>query len=85
MATPQGPAGLFMYDNGHKGRGLRLVVLVKAMKIQKNMPMSLYARGPVNGFAWSDHGMGYSLVGATSSEVLHPLANEVRKQMRPII
>jgi anti-sigma factor RsiW len=85
IATPQGPAGLFMYDNGHNGRGMRLVVLVKAMKIQRNMPMSLYARGPVNGFAWSDHGMGYSLVGATPSDILHPLANEVRRQMKPII
>jgi anti-sigma factor RsiW len=82
IATPQGPAGLFMYDNGHNGPGTRLVVLVKAMKIEKNMPMSLYARGTLNGFAWSDHGMGYSLVGATSSELLHPLANEVRRQMK---
>jgi anti-sigma factor RsiW len=83
IATPQGPAGLFMYGNSHNGRGTRLVLLVKAMKIQKSMPMSLYAQGALNGFAWSDHGMGYSLVGATPSELLHPLADEVRRQMGP--
>jgi anti-sigma factor RsiW len=83
IATPHGPAALFMYGNGHNGRGTRLVLLVKAMKIKKSMPMSPYAQGALNGFAWSDHGMGFSLVGATPSELLQPLANEVRNQMGP--
>jgi len=78
VATPHGPAGLLMYDNG---QGLRLGMLVRPMTTDKNSRMSEHSSGAVQGYAWSDKGIGYSLVGATSSDVLHPLANEVRRQV----
>lgn len=78
VATAHGPAGLFMYDNDH---GTRLVMFVRRMEVQQTMPMSRYASGPVDGFAWADKGLGYSLVGAAPPEILHPLANEVRRQI----
>jgi anti-sigma factor RsiW len=78
VATPHGPAGLLMYDNG---QGLRLGIMVRPMATDKNSRMSAHSDGPVNGYAWSDRGIGYSLVGATSSGTLHPIANEIRRQV----
>jgi len=78
VPTPHGPAGLFMYDDD---RGTRLVMLVRPMTIEQNAPMSQHARGSVSGIAWSNKGIGYTLVGPTSPEILHPLANEIRKQV----
>lgn len=78
VATAHGPAGLLMYDNDH---GTRLVMFVRRMAVQQTMPMSRYAGRSVDGFAWADNGVGYSLVGAAPPEVLHPLANEVRRQI----
>jgi anti-sigma factor RsiW len=78
VATSHGPAGLLMYDDDH---GTRLVMLIRPMAIQRNMPMSEHTRGPVAGFAWAGDGIGYSLVGAASPEVLHPLADEARRQI----
>ena len=79
VATPHGPAGLMMYENSD---GLRLAMMVRLMETDKNTRMMLHSEGVVQGYAWSDKGIGYSLVGPTSSEALHPLADEVRRQMR---
>lgn len=79
VPTEHGPAVLFMYDDN---RGTRLVMLARPMKSDGDMPMSPHAQGGLNGFAWADHGLGYSLVGALAADRLHPLANEVRRQVR---
>ena len=82
VATSNGPAGMFMYDDDHGGR---LVVLTRPMdKADQNAPMTEQSRGDVAGFIWADGGMGTSLVGQTSTESLRPIANEVRKQARTI-
>lgn len=79
VATAQGPAGLLMYGNGH---GIRLVMFVRPMERDMNTPkMSQSVDGPVTGFSWAHHGVGYSVVGATSPDILHPIANEVRRQV----
>lgn len=78
VATAHGPAALFMYDDD---RGTRLVVLARPMASEQDAPMSRHAQDGLNGFAWADDGFGYSLVGATSPETLHPLADEVRRQI----
>lgn len=77
VTTPHGPAGMFMYDDD---RGTRLVMLVRPMAIEKNAPMAPHASGRVAGFAWAQDGLGYSLVGPAAPEILHPLANEIRRQ-----
>jgi anti-sigma factor RsiW len=77
VATPHGPAALFMYDDD---RGTRLVLLTREMDVDRNMPMSEHSRNGLEGVSWSSQGIGYSLVGPTSSE-LRPLANEVRRQL----
>jgi anti-sigma factor RsiW len=43
--------------------------------------MSQSVTGPVTGFSWAHNGIGYSLVGAASPDILHPLANAVRSQV----
>ena len=79
LSTPHGPAVMFMYDND---RGTRLVVLTRAMTVDQNMPMVPHTRGAVNGFAWADNGVGYSLVGPAAPDVLHSLADSVRDQVK---
>lgn len=78
VATSHGPAVLFMYDDD---QGTRLVLLSRAMAVDKNAPMAQHSRGSVTGFAWADKGIGYSLVGHIPSQVLHSLADEARRQL----
>jgi anti-sigma factor RsiW len=79
VATAHGPAGLLMYDNG---QGIRLVMFVRPMQRDMNTPkMSQSVSGPVTGFSWADDGVGYSVVGAAPADILHPIANEIRRQM----
>ena len=78
VATAHGPAGMFMYDDDH---GTRLVMLIRPMAVEKTTPMSPYQSGDTSGFAWAQNGIGYSLVGAARPEILHPLADEVRRQI----
>lgn len=79
VATEHGPAALFMYDDD---RGSRLVVLSRPMAADADAPMTAHAGQGINGFSWSDGGLGYSLVGAAAPETLHPLADEARRQIR---
>jgi len=79
VPTEHGPAALFMYDDD---RGTRLVMLARPMRSDRDMPMAPHAEGDLNGLAWADHGLGYSLVGAVAPDRLHPLADEVRRQIR---
>jgi anti-sigma factor RsiW len=79
VATAHGPAGLLMYDDDH---GIRLVMFVRPMDTDKNTrTMSQTVNGPVTGFSWAHNGIGYSVVGAASPDILHPLANEIRQQI----
>jgi anti-sigma factor RsiW len=77
VATTHGPAAMFMYDDDH---GDRLVVLTRPMATDQNQPITPHSGGNVAGFAWADGGMGYSLVGQSTPEVLRPIANEARRQ-----
>ena len=77
VATSHGPAAMFMYDDDH---GTRVVMLARRMAADQNMPMAPQTNGTLNGYAWADKGLGFSLVGSAPPERLHPLADEVRKQ-----
>jgi anti-sigma factor RsiW len=82
VATSHGPAAMFMYDDDH---GSRIVVLTRPMSsADQNAPMTPHSQGNVEGFAWADDGLGYSLVGQAAPESLRPIANEVRRQARAI-
>jgi anti-sigma factor RsiW len=77
VATAHGPAVLFMYDDP---RGTRLVLFSREMDVDRDTPMSQHARDGLEGVAWSNQGVGYTLVGPSSSQ-LRPLADEVRRQV----
>jgi len=78
VATPHGPAGLLMYDDT---QGTRLVLLVHPMAPDMNATMTEHQQGSVGGYAWATQGVGYSLVGPAANKELHPLADEVRRQL----
>jgi anti-sigma factor RsiW len=79
VATSHGPAAMFMYDDD---RGTRLVMLARPMQqADQNAPMTAHAGAGINGYAWADDGLGYSLVGPATPDTLHPIADEVRRQV----
>jgi anti-sigma factor RsiW len=77
VPTPHGPAVLFLYDDD---KGTRLAMLVRPMEIERDTPLAAQSHGAVSGFAWSDQGLGYSLVAPASARDLHALADEARRQ-----
>lgn len=81
VATSNGPAAMFMYDDD---KGERLVVLTRPMASDQNAPMKPYVGDDIGGFVWAGDGMGYSLVGHGAPEALRPIANEVRRQANSI-
>ena len=81
VATGHGPAILFMYDDD---RGTRLVMLSRPMRTDRDAPMAQQSYGAVTGFAWADGGMGYRLVGRLAPDILHPIADEARRQLAKV-
>jgi anti-sigma factor RsiW len=82
VATAHGPAALFFYDDDH---GTRLAMLVRPMAVDKDTAMSEHSLDGTGGVAWSDNGLGYSLVGPAPPSLLHPLADEARRQINSAI
>ncbi|MBB3035084.1 anti-sigma factor family protein [Alteriqipengyuania lutimaris] len=80
VATRNGPAGLLMYDDAE---GTRIAIMMRPMvRRDENAPMAKHREGDVVGYAWADDGMGYSLVGGLDvADVLHPIADEARRQL----
>lgn len=81
VATPHGPAVLYMYDNDS---GVRLVMLARNMAIDKEVPMAADEKGAVTTISWSSDGLGYSLVGPLNRTHLHSVADAARAQVGTI-
>jgi len=79
VSTPHGAGLMLMYDND---QGTRLVMLTRPMVVDQTRTMTPHSQGTVDGWAWASDGMGYSLVGSLPSEVLHPLADDIRRQVQ---
>jgi anti-sigma factor RsiW len=79
VTTDHGPAGMFVYEGSD---GTRLAVMMRPMAREQDTAMMQHSEGKVGGYAWAVRGLGYSLVGTERAEVLHPLADEVRRQAR---
>jgi anti-sigma factor RsiW len=77
-ATPDGPAGLFMYDDN---QGVRLTVFVLPLSGAENSPMRHVESAKVDGVAWIDKGIGYTVVGKLPQDALRRLAEQVRQQL----
>jgi anti-sigma factor RsiW len=79
VATGHGPAGLFFYD---RTDGTRVALMIRPMAHEKEAPMMEQSAGNLGGFSWAARGLGYSMVGTETPGLLHPVADEVRKQAR---
>ena len=79
VSTPHGAGLMLMYDND---QGTRLVMLTRPMAVDQARTMTPHSQGKVDGWSWASNGMGYSLVGALPSATLHPLADDVRRQVQ---
>lgn len=79
VSTPHGAALMLMYDDD---QGTRLVMLTRPMVVDQTRTMTPHSQGMVGGWAWASDGMGYSLVGSLPPETLHPLADEIRRQVQ---
>ncbi|MNT36208.1 hypothetical protein D3C86_1600700 [compost metagenome] len=77
VATPNGPAGMFLYQ---AEGGARVAMLVRPMEIDKTASMRRRVEGATEGYAWADSGLGYSLVAAQGAEGLAHLSREARRQ-----
>ncbi len=77
-ATPQGAAGLFMYQNAH---GTRLTVFVLPMTSAANRSLESVDVGAMDSYAWIDKGVGYTVVAPVPQAELHHLADQVRRQL----
>jgi anti-sigma factor RsiW len=77
-ATPDGPAGMFMYDNK---QGVRLTVFVLPLNGAEASPMQHVESAQVDGVAWIDKGIGYTVVGKLPQAELQRLADQVRQQL----
>lgn len=78
VATANGPAGMFMYDDA---AGARIAMILRPMKIEVTAPMTEQSIDTLGTISWVDGGIGYSLIGAKPSSGLHPIADEVRRQI----
>jgi anti-sigma factor RsiW len=77
VATGHGPAGLFFYD---RTDGTRVALMIRPMAHEKEAPMMEQSAGNLGGFSWAARGLGYSVVGTEPPNLLHPVADEVRRQ-----
>ncbi|WP_258187735.1 anti-sigma factor family protein [Trinickia symbiotica] len=78
VATGHGSAGLFFYDSAD---GTRMAVMIRPMIHEKEAPMMEQTTGNVGGVTWAARGLGYSVVGTEAPSLLHPIADEVRRQV----
>ncbi|PZU15645.1 MAG: hypothetical protein DI591_09410 [Citromicrobium sp.] len=78
VATPHGPAALYMFDDGS---GTRIVMLSRNMAIDKDAPMRIDSERGLNAASWSRDGLGYSVVGPLASDHLDDIAEVARQQV----
>lgn len=78
VATMHGPAAMLLYDDDH---GSRVAMLIRPMAIDRDTKMTQREDRGVTGFTWSGNGIGYSVVASQPAAVLHPLADEMRRQI----
>jgi len=77
-ATPDGPAGLFMYNDP---QGVRLTVFVLPLGAAHSAPIQHVDFANFDGCAWIDKGVGYTVVGKLPPAELRRVAELVRRQL----
>lgn len=78
VATEYGPAGLYLYCDR---LGQRVALYVRPMKVDRTARMTARSSGGINGWTWSDDGLGFGVFGSHAQNRLHETADMVRAQM----
>ncbi|HEY5299479.1 MAG TPA: anti-sigma factor [Acetobacteraceae bacterium] len=79
IATAEGPAFMFLYDDVQGGR---VSLFIRPMqKRDMNAAMRPVRAPGAAGFAWAKDGLGVSLVASDPTATLHALANDVRGEV----
>lgn len=79
LATQDGPACMFLYDNSE---GQRITLFVRPMlKRDMNAAMRPMRANNITGFAWARNGLGFGLVAGAPLLRLHELSNRIRDEM----
>jgi anti-sigma factor RsiW len=79
VATGHGPAALFIYEDV---RGIRLAVFARPTKAADTATIAEVDVGALDGCAWIEGGVGYTVTGAESYARLLELSKHVRAQSR---
>jgi anti-sigma factor RsiW len=80
VASQHGPAALFMYE---RSDGARLAIYMRLLPAsQAATPLELVDVGEIDGCAWIDGGVGYSLIAAEPYRRLLELSHHVRQEIR---
>ncbi len=79
VATEQGVAPMFIYENAQGGR---ISIFVRVMEaIDTNAPMRPIDAKDTSGFAWSRDGIGFGVISSKPEPKLHELSNQVRDKI----
>ena len=79
VASPHGPAALFVYENAY---GRRLTLYVRPMATGQTTPIEPTDVNDFDGCAWVDRGVGYSLIATEPYDRLLELSRQVRREAR---
>lgn len=77
VAAAHSPAALFVYEND---RGLRLILYIRPMRSPATTPITQVDIGNLDGCAWTDRGVGYTLMAAEPYARLLELSQHARHQ-----
>lgn len=78
LPSDDGPAGLFMYENGE---GTRITLYVAPQKAGGDSAFRYAGEGATQGLYWQDGALGYAVVGQMPRDRLRNLAEEAYDQM----
>jgi anti-sigma factor RsiW len=81
VASTHGAAALFMYENAN---GRRLILYIRPMSAGETTPIAPIDIGDMDGCAWIERGVGYSLIAAETYDRLLELSRYVRQEVRSL-
>lgn len=79
VAAARGAAALFVYENG---AGVRLTIYVRPMAMLRTTPIEQVDIGDLDGCAWIEHGVGYTVIAAEPYAQLLEIARHARQQVQ---
>jgi anti-sigma factor RsiW len=79
LSAMYGPAAMLIYQDGSANR---ITVYVQPMTVGKPAPMRQIEARSVDGYAWIEHQVGYTVLSEGDHDRLHSLANKVRAEAR---